>query len=231
MGLLPHYFDIVLFAMIAVFLILRLRSVLGRRTGNERPPQDSWLRRAQLPRPGKPASKPTNNIVAFGNRPGAPAPLVTAAPSDATAAGLENIRAVDQGFDPANFLDGARHAFEMIVAAFAAGDKAALRPLLSDEVYRPFAAAIDERALAGETLETRIVHLKNVDIVDAGMAGRNARVTVKFVSDQIHVLRAHDGSIVDGDPEHPIEKTDFWTFMRDVRSADPNWVLVTTSSG
>ena len=137
----------------------------------------------------------------------------------------------DPGFDPAQFLEGARFAFEMVVAAFAAGDKDRLRPLLSDDVYQPFAAAIDERTAAGETLETRIIALKRLDITEAGLAGRLARVTVKFVSDQINMLRAHDGSVVDGDPDHAIEKTDFWSFARDTRSSDPNWVLVATASG
>lgn len=223
MGDFPHYFDIILFAMVAAFLILRLRSVLGRRTGHERRP-DSFLRRAEPPAGDK--------VVSLGNRvAAAPAPLVTAPPADAVAAGLERIRAADPGFDPAQFLEGARGAFDLIVAAFAAGDKAQLRPLLSDEVYRPFAAAIDEHGAAGETLETRIQQIKAIDILEAGLAGRTARVTVKFVSDQINVLRAHDGSIVDGDPDHPIEKTDYWTFARDSRSPNPNWVLVTTASG
>ena len=127
-------------------------------------------------------------------------PLPTTKPPDAVAAGLERIRAADPGFDPTAFLEGARMAFEMIVAAFAAGDKAQLRPLLSDEVYKPFSGAIDEREAAGETLETRILQLKSIDIVEAGLAGRMARVTVKFVTDQTNVLRAHDGSIVDGHP-------------------------------
>ena len=157
--------------------------------------------------------------------------MVTAPPPDAVAAGLERIRAADPGFDPAQFLEGARAAFEMIVGAFAAGDKARLRPLLSDEVYTPFAAAIDERTAAGETLETRIVGLKRLDITEAGLTGRLARVTVKFVSDQINLLRAHDGSVVDGDPDHAVEKTDFWSFTRDTRASDPNWVLEATASG
>jgi len=216
----PHYFDIVLFAMIAVFLVLRLRSVLGRRTGNE-PRPGQVMRRAEAPDKVVP--------IAQRNRPGPP--LVTPTPADAVATGLSRIRAADPVFDPGQFLEGSRIAFEQIVGAFAAGDKAKLRPLLSDEVYNPFSAAIDERTGASESLETRILQLKAVDIVEAGLAGRNARVTVKFVSDQIHVLQAHDGSIVDGDPDHAIEKTDFWTFMRDTRSSDPNWVLVTTASG
>ena len=119
----------------------------------------------------------------------------------------------------------------MIVAAFAEGDKNKLRPLLSDEVYEPFSKAIDERNAAHESLETRILSLKQIDIVEAELAGRIARVTLKIVSDQINVVRAHDGSIVDGDPDHAIEKTDFWTFARDTCSADPNWALVATDSG
>lgn len=226
MGDLPHYFDIILFAMVAAFLVLRLRSVLGRRTGHERRP-DPVLRRAEAP----PGEKLGDKVVALGNRGPAAPPLVTATPADAVAAGLERIRGADVGFDAAQFLEGARIAFEMIVATFAAGDKARLRPLLSDDVYKPFATAIDERSAAGETLETRILQLKRLDIAEAGLAGRAARITVKFVSEQINVLRAHDGSIVDGDPDHGIEKTDFWSFARDTRSADPNWALVATASG
>ena len=226
MGDLPHYFDIILFAMVAAFLVLRLRSVLGRRTGNE-PRRDPVLRRAEAP-----AETIADKVVSLGSRSAAGRPAVaTEPPADAVAAGLERISSADPGFDPAQFIEGARAAFEMIVGAFAAGDKARLRPLLSDEVYTPFSTAIDERAAARETLETRIVGLKRLDIVEASLTGRMARVTVKFVSDQINVLRAHDGSVVDGDPDHPVEKTDFWSFARDTGSNDPNWVLEATASG
>ncbi len=226
MGDFPHYFDIILFAMVAAFLILRLRSVLGRRTGHERRPE-SFTRPAQ-----RGAEEIGGNVVPLAAHSTAVRPpLPTTTPPDAVAAGLERVRAADPSFDPTGFLEGARMAFEMIVAAFAAGDKAQLRPLLSDEVFKPFSTAIDERAAAGETLETRILQLKSIETVDAGLAGRMARVTVKFVTDQVNVLRAHDGSVVDGHPEDPAEKTDFWTFSRDTRSSDPNWVLVTTASG
>ena len=138
MGDFPHYFDIILFAMVAAFLILRLRSVLGRRTGNERRPES-------LSRPAeRAADKAAGNVVPLGVR-GPASPLPTTKPTDAVAAGIERIRAADPGFDPAAFLEGARGAFEMIVAAFAAGDRRQLRPLLSDEVYKPFSDAIDER--------------------------------------------------------------------------------------
>jgi len=222
MGDFPHSFDIILFALVAVFLVLRLRSVLGRRTGHER-------RRPPMLRQAEPSGE---KVVAFTQRNQAPpsAPTV-AAPADAVAAALAEIRSADPTFDPSSFLEGARIAFEMIVASFAAGDKAQLRPLLADEVYTPFVTAIDERKAARETLETRIVQIKHLDIVDAVLDGRVARVTVKLVSDQLNVLRAHDGSVVDGDPNQPVEKTDFWTFARDTHSGDPNWVLVATASG
>jgi predicted lipid-binding transport protein (Tim44 family) len=222
MGDLPHYFDIILFAMVAAFLVLRLRSVLGRRTGNER-------RRDPL----APGSAPAvDKIVSLTARPASAAPLTATAPPPGTvAAGLAQIRAADPGFEPGSFLDGARGAFELIVAAFAKGDKNELRALLSEDTRKSFIAAIDEREAAGETLETRIDKLKDIDIVEAGMDGRAARVTARIVSDQVNVLRAHDGSVVDGDPQNLIEKTDFWTFARDTRSTDPNWHLVATGSG
>jgi predicted lipid-binding transport protein (Tim44 family) len=115
--------------------------------------------------------------------------------------------------------------------AYNSGDKARLRPLLSDVVFVRFAAAIDERKAAGETTETRIAAVGELDIAEAALDGSTARVTIKLVSMQINTLRAHDGSIVDGDPEKPVEKTDFWTFTRDTRSPDPNWVLVATGGG
>jgi predicted lipid-binding transport protein (Tim44 family) len=217
-----QYIDIILFAMIAAFLVLRLRSVLGRRTGNER-------RRDLFPR------RPTtfSDKVAMPENANKTAPLspVAAKPPDVVAEGVNRIRRADPGFDPAQFLEGARIAFEMVVSAFATGDKATLRPLLSDGVYQPFAQSIDERVAAKETTETRDLKLDDAEIVEADTAGRAARVTVKLVSHQITVTRAMDGSIVDGDPDHPVEKTDYWTFARDTRSSDPNWMLVATSSG
>lgn len=225
MGDLPHYFDIILFAMVAAFLVLRLRSVLGRRTGNERR-RDLYVRGQPTPN-----DQLGNKIVTLNPRP-TPAPLVAGAPPPNTVAGgIAQITAADPGFDVSAFLDGARFAFELIVGAFAKGDKAALRPLLSDDTYRSFAAAVDEREAASETLETRVSKIKDIDIVEADAEGPWARVTVKLVSDQINVLRAHDGSVVDGDPQNLIEKTDFWTFARDTRSNDPNWLLVATGSG
>lgn len=222
MGDFQQYFDIILFAMVAGFLVLRLRSVLGRRTGNERR-RDLFVRRPQR------VSDKLSTLAEPGAA-GLTPPAVSGAVAAPTA-GVDQIRRADPGFDPAQFLDGARIAFEMIVTTFARGDKAALRPLLSDEVYHQFVAAIDERVTAKESLETRILRLESSTIVEAQLLARTAQVTVKLVSQQINVTRAMDGSIVDGDPEHSIEKTDYWTFARDTRSTDPNWALVATSSG
>jgi len=222
MGEFQQYFDVILFAMVAAFLVLRLRSVLGRRTGNER-------RRELFVRRARPAAENRPTLVEPEPDPGVAAPA--APPADAVAERLNQIRRADPSFDPSSFVEGARTAFEMIVGAFANGDKEALRPLLSDEVFQQFVSAIDERAAAKETLETRLLRLDNSDIIEAELLGRNAQVTVKLSSQQINVTRAMDGSIVDGDPDHPTEKTDYWTFARDTRSADPNWVLVATSSG
>jgi predicted lipid-binding transport protein (Tim44 family) len=222
MGEFQQYFDIILFAMVAAFLVLRLRSVLGRRTGNERR-RDLFVRRVR-PSPDK-----VTTLGEVGNSPAVPD--AGAAPVNSVTQGLNEIRRADPSFDPSRFLEGARVAFEMIVTAFAKGEKADLRPLLSDEVFQQFATAIDERVAAKETLETRILRLDSADIVEAGLAGRSAQMTVKLVSKQINVTRAMDGSIVDGDPERPIEKTDYWTFARDTRATDPNWALVATTSG
>ena len=221
MGDFQQYFDIILFAMVAGFLVLRLRSVLGRRTGNERR-RDLFVRR---PRPvsEKPPALVEPTAVAV-NPPSRP-------PVDTVEKDLDGIRSADPSFEVSEFLNGARIAFEMIVRAFAEGDKSALRPLLSDEVFQQFVAAIDERMTAKESLETRILRIDRSDIVEAELLARTAQVTVKLVSQQINVTRAMDGSIVDGDPEHPIEKTDYWSFARDTESTDPNWVLIATSSG
>jgi predicted lipid-binding transport protein (Tim44 family) len=212
------FFDIVLFAMVAAFLVLRLRSVLGRRTGNEQ-------RRDTFGRP--PAGSTGENVVTLPDR-GKP---VEGGSDDSVAAGVAAIRGADQSFDPRGFGEGARAAFEMIVNAFAQGDTATLRPLLSDEVYDRFAEAIRVRAEAKETLETNLLSVKSADLVEARLEGRTAVVTVRFVSDQVNVTRAADGSVVDGEPDRVVEKTDFWTFARNTRASDPNWQLVATRSG
>lgn len=209
-----HFLDIIFFAMVAAFLVLRLRSVLGRRTGAERPPEvlapekesgaaviDLAARRRSVAEP--PAESPVGQ-------------------------GLAVIRAVDRSFDLDVFLGGARAAFEMIVAAFAAGDKGVLQPLLAPEVFRHFAEAIDTRAHHGETLSTDLVGIRSVEPVEARMDGSFASLTLRIVSEQVNALRDHEGHVVDGSAERVIDVIDEWTFRRDTRSSDPNWVLAAT---
>jgi predicted lipid-binding transport protein (Tim44 family) len=222
-----QYFDIIIFAMIAAFLVLRLRGVLGRRTGTEKP------RDGLFPRSAVKRDPATDNVVNLPEtvRPRDELAPVPAGPRAATPeSGLAQIRAADPGFEPNGFIQGARGAFEIIVNAFAGGDTATLRPLLSDEVYERFAEAIRQRVAAKETHETQLVSIKTAEIDEAELNGRTAFVTVKFISDQVNVTRAADGTVVDGEPDHVVEKTDFWTFARNTRSQDPNWLLVATRS-
>jgi predicted lipid-binding transport protein (Tim44 family) len=213
-----HFLDIVFFAMVAAFLVLRLRSVLGKRTGNERPPEQ-WQ--------GVPGAARGNgdNVIDLGRaRRSANEP----APSTPVGIGLAAIRAADPSFDADGFLGGARAAFEMIVAAYAHGDKAALQPLLAPDVWRRFAEAIDARRRAGETLETELLGLRGADFVEARMEGSAAVLTLRFVSEQVNLLRDAAGTVIEGEPQRVAEVVDEWTFRRDVRSTDPNWLLVAT---
>src|SRR6266478_501383 len=222
-----QYFDIIIFAMIAAFLVLRLRGVLGRRTGTEKP------RDGLFPRAGVKRDAATDNVVSLPEAARARdelAPVPDGPRAASPESGLAQIRAADPSFDPGGFVQGARGAFEIIVNAFAAGDTATLRPLLSDEVYERFTDAIRHRLAAKETLETHLVSIKTAEIDEAQLNGRTAFVTVKFVSDQVNVTRAADGKIIEGEPDHVVEKTDFWTFARNTRSQDPNWLLVATRS-
>ncbi len=218
------YIDILFFAMVAAFIALRLRSVLGRRTGHER------RRTGPL---GRPEGAKNDNVVAMPGRADAKAEegdaAVIADPSDGSVkGGLTQIRVADPQFDPDYFLAGARQAFEMIVEAFAAGDKDALRPLLAPDVFDGFARAIDERRSAGYNLDTQLIGIRSAEVVEAGMSGTRARIAVRFVSEQINITRDADGRVVEGAPGKPEDVIDIWTFERDTRSADPNWELVET---
>lgn len=216
---------------VAVVVFLRLRSVLGRRTGLERPPLDT------TPLQRKPEAK--GNVVNFPKESRDAAPAADAGPAapvwtgyaaegSALAAGLEAIAKADGQFTPKEFLKGARGAYEMIVTAFAEGDKAELKPLLSRDVFDGFAGAIDERTRAGEKLISRFVGIDKADITAASLAGRRASVTVGFISQMITATEDRSGAVIDGDLKQIREVSDVWTFERDTSSGDPNWRLVAT---
>ena len=235
-------FDIytIIFLALAVFIFLRLRSVLGQRTGRERPPYDPYSARE----PVRPAAE---NVIALPNRPAEAAaakpaesaepaePTVrwkdVAEPGSALAAGLDSIEAAESGFDPKHFITGARAAYEMIVTAFAEGDRRSLKNLLSREVYDGFDGAISEREKRGDKMETRFVSIDGADITAAEMRGRSAHVTMRFHSKLITATRDKNGNVIDGSADKVTDVTDMWTFARDVSSRDPNWKLVATEAG
>jgi len=226
----------IIFLALAVFIFLRLRSVLGQRTGSERPPYDRAA-------PNVVQRTQDNNVVPM---PGAVidqaplAPSADVAPSDRwkgiaepgtpLAAGLDAIAAQDSSFDPSHFLSGARGAYEMIVLAFANGDRRALKDLLSSEVYESFEAVIKDREKHEQKTETRFVSIDKAELVGAEARDRAAQLTVRFVSQMISVTRDKTGAIVDGNPDKVADITDVWTFARDTSSRDPNWKLVGTGS-
>ena len=232
-------FDIytIIFLALAVFIFLRLRSVLGQRTGRERPPYDPYAAR-------EPVHPATEKVVALPNRtPEAAAvkPAEPVAPGErwkdiaeagsVLATGLDAIVAADANFDPKHFLTGARAAYEMIVNAFAEGDRRTLKNLLSREVYDGFESAITEREKRGETVESRFVSIDNAEITTAELRGRTAQLTVRFHSKLVSVTRDKNGNVIDGNAEKVIDVTDVWTFARDLSSRDPNWKLVATEAG
>ena len=229
----------IIFLALAVFIFLRLRNVLGQRTGSERPPYDRTARNVVQ---GAPDSN--NNVVPI---PGAvidQAPLAPTAevtpPTDRwkglaeagtpLAQGLDAIAVLDSSFDPRHFLSGARSAYEMIVLAFANGDRRALKDLLSSEVYDSFEAVIKDREKREQKTETRFVSIDKAELVGAEARDRSAQLTVRFVSQMISVTRDKAGTIVDGNPDKVTDITDVWTFARDATSRDPNWKLVGTGS-
>ncbi len=218
-----NFLDIIVFAALAAFLVLRLRSVLGRRTGNERPPRDVF---GTKPSP----DQANDTVVALPSRVRAEPAAEDVDQADPLAVGLAQIRGIDSAFDPDGFAAGARGAFEMIVASFSAGDRDTLRPLLSDEVFENFNQAITDRAEHKHSLETTLVGIRTAEIIEASMDGRVAFLTVKFVSEQINVTRDEEGEVIDGDASHVATVTDIWTFARNTRSRNPNWTLVATDS-
>ena len=226
-------FGTIFFLVAAVVIFYQLRNVLGRRTGNERPPFDPYTAGR---RRGKEAEAGPENVVSLPRKRSAGEPNdqnyaaidAFAKPGTDLNKGLRAIRDADPSFDPKSFVDGAKMAYEMIVMAYADGDRKTLKNLLSREVYEGFVAAIADREAKSEKVQSSFVGIEKAEIVAAEMKGGDAHVTLRIVSELISATRDKAGEVIDGDPETVAEVKDVWTFARDTRSRDPNWKLVAT---
>ena len=238
----PFDISTVIFAVLAIFVVWKLRSVLGTRTGTERPPQDPFAARRKA-REGNPnAAGETGTVIRLpgaaeerpSDSPGPTAPvdpwLGFANPDTRAADGLARIKAADPAFSVQGFIEGARAAYEMIVLAYAAGDRNTLVPLLAKDVLDSFSASISDREAQGRKIETTFVSMDKSVIEDAQLKDRSAQITVRFQPKLITVTRDRDGTVVEGSPDQVAEVTDLWTFARDVGARDPNWRLVATET-
>ena len=232
------------FLVAAVLIFLKLRSVLGRRTGDETARFERY--RAERAAAEAHAAKAESKIVTLPRRDRetpAEAPAVRDTDSDRAqrmtqfaagnatlAQGLIAISAADRTFEPEDFLRGAKAAYETVVTAFADGNRNVLRDLLSPDVLAGFSAAIDSRAASKQTLEQSFVGLTGAEVMRADLDGRHAHVTVRFVCDLISATRNAAGDVISGDPKRVKQVTDIWTFVRDVGAATPNWYLDATEA-
>lgn len=225
----------IIFLALAVFIFIRLRNVLGQRTGEERPPFE---------RVARDAAGADNNVVPMPGSVidhGAPAPTADVSPAERwkgvaepgtpLAMGFDAIVAQDPSFDPRHFITGAKGAYEMIVLAFANGDRRSLKDLVSPEVFESFDGVIKDRETNEWKTETRFVAIDKAELAAAEVRDRSALITARFVSQMITVTRDKTGAIVDGNAEKVTDVTDVWTFARDITSRDPNWKLVGTDAG
>jgi predicted lipid-binding transport protein (Tim44 family) len=225
-------FGTLIFIVAAAVVFYQLRNVLGKRTGNEKTPFDPYAgsRREKidgavtegnvitLPKRKADGEKDYNAIDA-ATKPGTEANI-----------GLRALKDSDPSFDPDGFINGAKMAYEMIVTAYADGDRKALKGLLSKDVFDGFSSAIDEREMRGEKIQSSFVGISKADISDAEVKGTEGQITLKLVSQLISATLDKDGKVIDGDKEAVTEVKDVWTFARDTRSRDPNWKLVATEA-
>jgi len=221
----------IVFALVAVFVAWKLRSVLGTR-GPERPPFDRRISSGFVPPPGGGEVVPLKPAppVARADEPPADRWKGFAAPDSPVAAGFDAIAAVDPSFAPDSFLSGARTAYEMIVAAFAAADLSALRRLLAPEALANFEKAIRDRLAAEQTMTTTLVSIDAASVVEARLNGTVAAVAVRFAAKLASVTRDKSGATVEGSPSDVVDHLDIWTFTRDIAAGDPNWQLAATQT-
>lgn len=241
----------IIFALLAIFVLWKLRSVLGSRTGNEKdPPTPFNVRRTPMnsgsnqSQNGSPPANSGNNVVplpgAAPRAPGANPAWGTASADrwDAYAAsgskaaiGLDAIAAADPNFSIDSFIAGAKTAYEMIINAFAGSDQPTLQRLLSPDVFHSFLTAIEGRANRGETMKTTLVSIDQITVEDALLREKTAQISLRFAVKLISVTENASGAVIEGSPDRVVDTIDIWTFARDSQSRDPNWKLIATQSG
>ena len=210
--------QLLVLAGIAVFLILRLKNVLGTREGFEKPVTP---RQAETP-----SRRPDFEVIEGG--PDRDITDHVEEGSDAALA-LSQMKRLEPSFSVNEFLQGARGAYEMILMGFERGDLAEIKPFLSEEVYETFAQVVEAREQQGLTVEAEFLGVRETSLVDAEFVdGRIAEISVRFVGEQISCVRDNAGEIIEGDPKMPKKQRDVWTFAREMASDDPNWQLVAT---
>lgn len=228
----------IFFLILAVVLIAYLRSILGRRTGNERSHHESG------PYEAKPNARQANdNVISLPPREDEPVPSAMhddddireelakfAEPETPLFDRMTDLMAKDETFHPGSFLDGARMAYEMIVTAYSSGDQKTLKTLLSKDVFESFAGAIDQRNDRGETVDFTFIGIDKAQLADIAIVDKDAQVTIQFSSQLISATKDKDGTVIDGDMEQIVDVKDIWTFARPVKSRDPNWKLIATEA-
>ena len=213
--------EILVLAAVAGFLAFKLYSVLGKRTGNERSPDERF---------GLPERR-AETAPQVLSKESSPLPTAVEAPSDPVNAGLVDIKLADRTFDAERFVKGARGAYEMIVGAFARGERDTLHRLLSDDVFATFDSAIKAREAKKERVEFTFQTIKSARITGAELKHHTAEVTITFESQFMLAGYDAEGKLIEGDPKTPHNVTDIWTFAREAVALDPNWTLVATASG
>ena len=211
------FFDIIIFAMLAGYLVFQLRRALGRRSDNQEPKsKPGHERRAK--------HSEADNVVA-----------INTGKSDnheheETLGGLTELREKDPSFSDTEFIKGSKEAFSWIVEAFSKGEISKLEPLLSKPLFNGFKQAIEDREADQLSLETNIVSIKSAQIHNVTLKQDQVNITVEYVTDQIKSTRNTNDEVVDGDPDTIETVTDLWTFNRNIKSNNPNWTLVKTET-
>jgi len=233
----------IVFAVLAAFVVWKLRSVLGTRNGAEKPPSNPFASRAPggfgVRRGDADSGDPGNRVIPLPEAAEPPLAIApakedrwkpNAEPGSKAWAGLDAIAAADPAFAIKPFAEGAKSAYEMIVTAFAEGNREVLGNLLSPEVFEGFAAALAERERRGEKVTTTVVSIDKVVVADAGLNGKTGEIKIHFTAHMISATRDQVGTVIDGSPDKVVQIDDIWTFARDTRSRDPNWKLAATET-